>query len=45
MRAILIDPEKCTVEEVEYSGEFAGPNGAYELIGCENIRNHTDRAE
>ncbi|VVD31772.1 protein of unknown function [Paraburkholderia dioscoreae] len=34
---LLIDPEKCTVEEVEYSGKFAGPNGAYELIGCENI--------
>lgn len=33
MRAILIDPERCTVEEVEYSGGFSGPNGVYELIG------------
>jgi hypothetical protein len=37
MRVILIDPEKCTVEEVEYSGRFVGPEGAFELIGCRNV--------
>jgi hypothetical protein len=37
MRAILIDPERCTVEEVGYSGRFVGPKGACELIGCRTV--------
>ena len=37
MRAILIDPEKCTVEEIEYSGTFDGQQGAYALIGCGKV--------
>lgn len=34
MKSLLIDPENRTITEVEYSGEFEGPKGAYELLKC-----------
>jgi hypothetical protein len=34
MKSLLIDPVARTITEVEYSGEFEGPQGAYELLKC-----------
>lgn len=37
MKAFLIDPHTMTVSECEYNNQFAGPGGAYELLGVEII--------
>jgi hypothetical protein len=38
MKAILIDPENRTISEIEYTGKFDGPNGAYEHLRCNIIQ-------
>lgn len=37
MKALLINPEDRTITEVEYSGDFNGPKGAYELLKCDLV--------
>jgi hypothetical protein len=37
MKSLLIDPVARTITEVEYSGDFKGPAGAYELLKCELV--------
>jgi hypothetical protein len=37
-KAYLIDPTAFqSVREIEWSGKFTGPNGAYELLGVDRI--------
>lgn len=38
MKALLIDPENRTITEIEYSGDFNGPKGAYELLNCDLVQ-------